>query len=151
MSIWENPCMSSPFPIGILNDIFFFERRSSPCFSRSFVYQNLIIIPRNSYWYRKTKEGLKVFRLFGAISLLEYILLIKEQIARVSRWFLLKKYIVKMFLFSNRSRNLFFTAFTASRNLLLYCVCATLLTWCNRWIVSFVDTICNVWKIITKK
>ena len=42
----------------------------------------------------------------------------------------LKKYIVKIFWFRH------------SRNLLLYNVSTTMLTWCNRWVVSFVDTIC---------
>ena len=72
--------------------------------------------------------------------MLEYILLIMEQIAWVSRWFVLKKYIVKMFLFRNRSRNL-----------LLYNDCTTMLTWCNRWMLSFIDTICYVSKIIWQK
>ena len=77
--------------------------------------------------------------LFGAIRLLEYILLIMEQIAWVSRWFVLKKYIIKMLFFRNRSRNL-----------LLYYVCTASLTWRNRWLASFVDTI-YVWKIIWQK
>ena len=77
--------------------------------------------------------------LFGAIRLLEYILLIIEQIAWVSRWFELKKYIAKMFLFRH------------SQSLLLYNVCTTMLTWYNRWMVSFVDTICYVSKIIWQK
>ena len=95
--------------------------------------------PTNSYWYRKTR-GVKKFHLFGAICLLEYILLIKEQIARVSRLFVLKNYIVKIFLVRNRSRNLF-----------LYYVCTSMLTWCNRWMVSYVDTICYVCKILRQK
>ena len=71
---------------------------------------------------------------------MEYILLIMEQIAWVSRWFVLKKYLVKKFLFRNRSRNL-----------LLYYVHTTMLIWCNRWTVSFVDTICYVSKRIWRK
>ena len=35
--------MSSPFPIAILNGTFFFARRNSPCFGRSFACQNIII------------------------------------------------------------------------------------------------------------
>ena len=63
-----------------------------------------------------------------------------EQIAWISRWFILKKYIVKMFLFHNHSRNL-----------IRYNVCTNMLTWCNRWMASFVDTICYVSKIIWQK
>ena len=37
-------CMSSPFPIAILNDTYFFASRNSPCCGRSFAYQNLIIL-----------------------------------------------------------------------------------------------------------
>ena len=84
--------------------------------------------------------GIENFHLlFGAIRLLEYILLIMEQIAWVSRWFVLKKYIVQIFLFRH------------SRNLLLYNVCTTTLTWYNRWMVSFVDTICYFLKIRWQK
>ena len=55
--------------------------------------------------------------------MLEYILLIMEQIVWVSWWFVLNKYIVKMFLFSNRSWNL-----------LLYYVFTSMLTWCiDEW------------------
>ena len=62
----------------------------------------------------KNFRGVKIFHLlFGAIRLLEYILLIMEQIVWVSRWFVLKKYIVKMILFRNHSRNF-----------LLYYVCS---------------------------
>ena len=40
----------------------------------------------------KNFRGIKIFHLlFGAICLLEYFLLIMEQIAWVSRWFVLKK------------------------------------------------------------
>ena len=46
----------------------------------------------NSYWYRKFFRGVKIFHLsFGGTRLLEYILLIMEQIAWASRWFILKK------------------------------------------------------------
>ena len=41
-SVWEHSCMSSPFPIAILNGTF--ARRNSPCFGRSFAYQNLSIL-----------------------------------------------------------------------------------------------------------
>ena len=78
--------------------------------------------------------------LFGAIRLLEYILLIKEHIAWVSKWFVLKKYIVNIFLVRNRSRNL-----------LLYYVFTPMLTWCNRRMAWFVDTICYVCKITWQK
>ena len=99
------------------------------------------VVPTNSYCYRKTLEGVKNFHLlFGAIHLLEYILLINGQVAWVSRWFILKKYIVKMFLFCN-----------CSRNLLLFYVFTTMVTLCNWWMVSFVGTIFYVWKIIWQK
>ena len=67
------------------------------------------------------------------------MLLIMEQIAWVSRWFVLKKYIVKMFLFRH------------SQKLLLYNVCTTMWTWHNRWMESFADTICYVSKTIWQK
>ena len=51
-----------------------------------------------------------------------------------------KKIYCQFFLFRNHSRSL-----------LLYYVCITMLTWCNRWMVSFVDTICHVSKIIWRK
>ena len=99
--------------------------------------------------------------LFGAIRLLEYILLIMEHIDWVSRWFVLKKNILsKCFCYG------------VSRSLLLYNVCCfvpsaverqdwavgatsdlilTMLTRYIRWMVSFVDTICYVSKIIWQK
>ena len=41
----KHSCISSPFPIVILNGTFlFFARRNNNCFGRSFGYQNLIIL-----------------------------------------------------------------------------------------------------------
>ena len=54
---------------------------------------------RMSLVQNKFRAVKKFHLLFGAIWLLEYILLMKEQIARVSRWFVVKKkHIVKIFL-----------------------------------------------------
>ena len=44
----------------------------------------------------KNFRGVNIFHVFlGAIRLLEYILLIKEQISRVSRWCVLKNHFIK--------------------------------------------------------
>ena len=115
--------------------------------------------------------------LFGAIRLLEYILLKMEQIAWVSRWFVLKETILSN-VFVSRSLlldNVCFvpvplqrapmlptgsvpnsTKSVAKARLgttsdLIWTMLTPWLTQYNRWMVSFDDTICYVSKIIWQK
>ena len=85
----NNSCMSSSFPPAILNGYFIFSDSATTRAPKRIRCE--MVIPTNSY-VQKNFRGVKKFHLlFGAVRLLEYILLIMEQMAWVSRWFVLKK------------------------------------------------------------
>ena len=71
--------------------------------------------------YRWTNfSGVKIFHLlFGAIGLFEYIFLIMEQLAWVSRWFVLKKIYCQNAFVKQSHRVYYFTTFVVSSPVLL--------------------------------
>ena len=74
----------------------------------------LLVLPTNSYVY-KNFRGVKIFHLlFGAIRLLEYILLIMEQIVWVSRWFVLKTIYCENVFVTESHGVYYFTTFVVS-------------------------------------
>ena len=75
----------------------------------------LISYCKNSHLSQKNFRGVKIFHLlFGAIRLLEYILLIIEQIAWVSRWFVLKNTYCQNVFVTESHGVYYFTTFVSS-------------------------------------
>ena len=81
--------------LGVGSVLVFPEARTMgvcPCFLTCLEIILIVVVKTtNSYVYKNFRGVKNVHLLFGAIRLLENILLIMEQIAWVSRWFVLKK------------------------------------------------------------